>query len=44
MPSGMPVLKEAMRMVTENYPELLHRVYFYRPSPLFRAAFAVFFF
>eukprot|EP00747_Dinoflagellata_sp_TGD_P179974 gnl/TRDRNA2_/TRDRNA2_31651_c0_seq1.p1 gnl/TRDRNA2_/TRDRNA2_31651_c0~~gnl/TRDRNA2_/TRDRNA2_31651_c0_seq1.p1 ORF type:complete len:223 (-),score=31.59 gnl/TRDRNA2_/TRDRNA2_31651_c0_seq1:21-638(-) len=42
MPDGLPVLKESLRMLTTYYPELLKRVYFYRPGFLFRAVFAVF--
>jgi len=42
MPDGLPVLKEALRCVTEFYPELLKKVYFYRPGFLFRTIYAVF--
>ena len=28
--------------MTAHYPALLHRVYFYRPNPLFQLTFAVF--
>lgn len=42
MPDGLPVLKEALRMMTTHYPELLKRVYFYRPGFLFRTVFNIF--
>ena len=39
---NMPTLKEALRLMTSYYPELLHRVYFYRPNLAFQLVFAVF--
>ncbi|CAE8641503.1 unnamed protein product, partial [Polarella glacialis] len=42
MEGGLPVLKEALRMMTTYYPGLLKRVYFYRPGFLFRALFNIF--
>jgi len=42
MPSGLPVLKEALRMATHFYPESLKKVYFYRPTFLFKAVFKIF--
>ena len=41
-PEGLGTLREALRMMTEFYPEFLHKVYFLRPSIKFRLAFAVF--
>ena len=40
--SGMPCLKEAMRMLTTYYPELLECIYFYNPPWWFHPIFAVF--
>lgn len=42
MEDGLPVLKEAIRMVTTYYPEQLKYVYFYRPGFVFRAIFSIF--
>eukprot|EP00931_Biecheleriopsis_adriatica_P055049 TRINITY_DN32471_c0_g1_i1.p1 TRINITY_DN32471_c0_g1~~TRINITY_DN32471_c0_g1_i1.p1 ORF type:complete len:427 (-),score=76.11 TRINITY_DN32471_c0_g1_i1:422-1702(-) len=42
MKDGLPVLKEAIRMVTRYYPERLGRIYFYRPGFIFRTIFAIF--
>ena len=39
---GMPTLKEALGLMTAHYPELLFRVYFYRPAPIFQFTFAIF--
>ena len=39
---NMLTLKEALRLMTSYYPELLHRVYFYRPNLAFQLVFAVF--
>ena len=40
--SGLGVLKEALRLMERQYPETLHRVYFYRPGLAFRLVFNVF--
>ena len=42
MGDGLPVLKEALALITSHYPDSLRRVWFYRPSLAFRAVFAVF--
>mmetsp|Transcript_43236 Transcript_43236/g.71912 ORF Transcript_43236/g.71912 Transcript_43236/m.71912 type:complete len:399 (+) Transcript_43236:303-1499(+) len=42
MAAGLPMLREALRLATLHYPELLHRVYFYKPGRVFRAIFAIF--
>jgi len=42
MPEGLPVLRESLRLVTTHYPELLKKVYFYRPGFVFRAIFNIF--
>lgn len=39
---GLPTLKESMRMAQTYYPGFLKKVYFYRPSLMFRTIFAVF--
>lgn len=39
---GLPVLREAMRIASAHYPELLHRVWFYRPGLIFRSVYAIF--
>jgi len=39
---GLGVLKESMRMMQTYYPELLKKVYFYRPPLVFRAVFSIF--
>lgn len=39
---GLPTLKEALGLMTAHYPELLFRVYFYRPAPLFQFTYAIF--
>ncbi|KAL1512351.1 hypothetical protein AB1Y20_005611 [Prymnesium parvum] len=40
--TGLPVLKEALRLMVDHYPEMLHRVWFYKPSLVFRAIFNIF--
>ena len=40
--TGMPVLKEALRMMVDHYPETMGVVWFYKPSMLFRTVFSVF--
>ena len=41
MPLGLGVLKEALRMILNNYPESMHRVWFYRPALAFRFSFSI---
>lgn len=36
MRKPLDVLREALRLMTNHYPAMLHRVYFYRPGPAFR--------
>eukprot|EP00933_Yihiella_yeosuensis_P071829 TRINITY_DN80071_c0_g1_i1.p1 TRINITY_DN80071_c0_g1~~TRINITY_DN80071_c0_g1_i1.p1 ORF type:complete len:430 (+),score=44.43 TRINITY_DN80071_c0_g1_i1:25-1314(+) len=42
LPDGLPTLKEALRLMTTYYPDFLNKVYFYRPTFLFKTIFAVF--
>lgn len=39
---GLPVLREALRIATQYYPESLHAVWFYNPGFWFSIAFSVF--
>lgn len=39
---GLPVLKEALRLMERNYPETMHKIFFYRPTPAFRLIFSIF--
>mmetsp|Transcript_4627 Transcript_4627/g.8867 ORF Transcript_4627/g.8867 Transcript_4627/m.8867 type:complete len:216 (-) Transcript_4627:12-659(-) len=42
LPPGLPVLKEAIRIVNAHYPELLARIFFYQAPMWFRMMFAIF--
>lgn len=42
MDNGLPVLKESLRMLTRYYPEMMKKVYFYRPGFVFKAVFKIF--
>lgn len=42
MQDGLPVLKESLRMLTRYYPEMMKKVYFYRPGFIFRSVFRIF--